>query len=122
MRLAHEWIVVQKGGTAGAHPGRQRGQAEQWLAQELNVSRPTVLLWRKRFQRVRVGGLLSDATRPDRRKKAERREDSPTSVEATLSSPEDGATIGEVMSVSCCLKRSAPLTFSASCQDEDAAS
>lgn len=44
------------------------GQPNHAIAQELGVSRPTVLLWRKRFAERGVSGILKDASRPGRRK------------------------------------------------------
>jgi transposase len=49
--------------------GASEGKANHRLAKELRVSRPTILLWRKRFQRAGVEGLRCDATRPGRRKR-----------------------------------------------------
>ncbi|MPY89606.1 MAG: IS630 family transposase [Luteitalea sp.] len=37
------------------------------IASEFNVSRPTVYLWRERFQQAGVLGLMKDASRPGRR-------------------------------------------------------
>ena len=37
------------------------------IAKEFGVSRPTVYLWRRRFQQVGVLGLMKDAPRPGRR-------------------------------------------------------
>jgi transposase len=45
-----------------------RGRANNAIAKELRVSRPTVLLWRERFARGGVPGILKDAPRPGRRK------------------------------------------------------
>src|SRR2546426_923631 len=42
------------------------GKANRSLARELNVSRPTVLLWRRRFESGGVGSLKHDAPRPGR--------------------------------------------------------
>ncbi len=39
------------------------------LAQQLGVTRPTVLLWRRRYAEAGVGGLLKDAPRPGRKKR-----------------------------------------------------
>lgn len=50
------------------------------LAEQLGVSRPTVLLWRSRYRRAGVDGLLKEAPRPGRRKKIGARK-----VEAILS-------------------------------------
>ena len=44
------------------------GQPNHAIAQQLGVSRPTVLLWRKRFASRGVPGILKDAPRPGRRK------------------------------------------------------
>jgi transposase len=71
--------------------GASEGKANHRLAQELKVSRPTILLWRKRFQQAGVKGLLRDATRPGRRKRlsAER---VAAIVEATLKTKPRDAT------------------------------
>jgi len=45
-----------------------RGRPNHAIARELGVSRPTVLLWRGRFARYGVAGILKDAPRPGRRK------------------------------------------------------
>jgi transposase len=44
------------------------GLANQGIAARLGISRPTVLLWRSRFQRSGVPGLMKDARRPGRKK------------------------------------------------------
>lgn len=44
------------------------GQANHASAAQLGISRPTVLLWRRRFQQAGVPGLLKDARRPGRNK------------------------------------------------------
>lgn len=44
------------------------GRANHAIARELGISRPTVLLWRERFAKHGVTGLLKDAPRPGRRK------------------------------------------------------
>jgi transposase len=49
--------------------GAARGEANNSLAKQLGVSRPTILLWRNRYMRAGVDGLLKDAPRPGRRKK-----------------------------------------------------
>lgn len=49
--------------------GAAHGQSNNSLAQELAVSRPTILLWRNRYRHAGVDGLLEDAPRPGRRKK-----------------------------------------------------
>lgn len=45
-----------------------KGRANHAIAQELEISRPTVLLWRDRFASQGVPGILKDAPRPGRRK------------------------------------------------------
>ncbi len=47
--------------------GAAEGRANHALAQELGVSRPTVLLWRDRYASGGIDGLLKDAPRPGRR-------------------------------------------------------
>src|SRR6516225_2592256 len=71
--------------------GASEGKADHRLAQELNVSRPTVALWRKRFRTAGVRGLLRDATRPGRRKKLST-ERITAVVEATLKTKPRDAT------------------------------
>jgi transposase len=61
------------------------------IAARLGVSRPTVLLWRGRFQQFGVAGLLRDATRPGRQKTLAP-ERIQTVVEATLHTTPRGAT------------------------------
>ena len=43
------------------------GPPSNAIARECGVSRPTVYLWRDRFQRAGVLGLVKDAPRPGRR-------------------------------------------------------
>src|SRR5207249_9096727 len=43
-----------------------RGTLSQEIAEELDISRPTVQLWRQRFLALRVAGLEKDAPRPGR--------------------------------------------------------
>src|SRR3712207_4874703 len=43
------------------------GKSINAIAKEFNVSRPTVYLWRDRFEQAGVIGLLKDAPRPGRR-------------------------------------------------------
>jgi transposase len=71
--------------------GASEGTANHRLAQELNVSRPTILLWRNRFQRAGVAGLLRDATRPGRRQQLSA-EKIAAIVEATLKTKPRDAT------------------------------
>ena len=42
------------------------GTRSQDIARELNISRPTVQLWRERFLALRLAGLEKDAPRPGR--------------------------------------------------------
>ena len=44
------------------------GQSNNAIAADLGISRPTVILWRKRMAEHGLEGILSDATRPGRRK------------------------------------------------------
>jgi len=44
------------------------GRPHSEIARQLEISRPTVLLWRGRFQRQGVTSLLQDAPRPGRKK------------------------------------------------------
>jgi transposase len=45
------------------------GRSVNGLAQDLDVSRPTVLLWRRRYAEAGLPGLLKDAPRPGRKKR-----------------------------------------------------
>lgn len=49
--------------------GAADGRSNNALAQELGVSRPTVILWRDRYARAGLAGLLKDAPRPGRRRR-----------------------------------------------------
>jgi transposase len=92
IRLAQGRNVVQKLALrARIILGASEGKANHRLARELKVSRPTILLWRKRFQRAGVEGLLRDATRPGRRKKLSA-EKIAAIVEATLQTKPHNAT------------------------------
>src|SRR3972149_396296 len=48
--------------------GASAGRSNNGLAKDLGVTRPTVLLWRERYARSGIGGLLKDAPRPGRPK------------------------------------------------------
>lgn len=48
--------------------GAAEGLSNNALAKELGVSRPTVILWRDRYAKAGVAGLLKDAPRPGRRR------------------------------------------------------
>jgi transposase len=48
--------------------GAAAGRSINGLARELAVTRPTVLLWRRRYREAGVDGLLKDAPRPGRKK------------------------------------------------------
>src|SRR5664279_3725358 len=43
-----------------------QGRQSQDIAEELDISRPTVQLWRQRFLALRLAGLEKDAPRPGR--------------------------------------------------------
>ncbi len=49
--------------------GAADGRSNNGLAKDLSVTRPTVLLWRERYVRSGVAGLLKDAPRPGRPKR-----------------------------------------------------
>ena len=61
------------------------------IAQEFGVSRPTVYLWRDRFEQAGVVGLVKDAPRPGRRK-ALTADQIATIVDATLHTTPPDAT------------------------------
>jgi len=70
--------------------GAAAGRANHALAQELGISRPTVLLWRQRYVEAGVAGLLKDAPRPGRKKRI-RADKVEAIVNATLhTTPADG--------------------------------
>ena len=48
--------------------GAAEGRSNYQLSEELNVSRPTILLWRQRYLDAGLAGVLRDAPRPGRRK------------------------------------------------------
>jgi len=69
--------------------GAADGVSNNQLAQELATSRPTVIQWRRRYQRGGVEGLLQDAPRPGRKKQITA-EQIATIIDATLhTSPKD---------------------------------
>ena len=69
--------------------GAAAGRSVNGLAQELAVSRPTVLLWRRRYVDAGVDGLLKDAPRPGRKKRISAKKVE-TIVNATLrTTPKD---------------------------------
>ena len=47
--------------------GAAEGLANNRLAKQLGVTRPTILLWRQCYAKAGVAGLLRDAPRPGRR-------------------------------------------------------
>ncbi len=67
------------------------GKSNNAIASELEVSRPTVILWRKRMGTFGLEGILHDATRPGRHK-AISPEVVQRVVDATLNSRPQGAT------------------------------
>ena len=48
--------------------GAAEGTSNYQLSEELNVSRPTILLWRQRYLEAGLAGVLKDASRPGRKK------------------------------------------------------
>src|SRR2546427_8691861 len=52
-------VVLRAGIVLGASAGR----SNNGLAKNLGVTRPTVLLWRERYARLGIAGLLKDAPR-----------------------------------------------------------
>ena len=48
--------------------GASAGRSNNGLAKDLSVTRPTVLLWRERYARSGIAGLMKDAPRPGRPK------------------------------------------------------
>jgi transposase len=48
--------------------GAAEGKSNYQLSDELNVSRPTILLWRQRYLEAGLAGILKDAARPGRKK------------------------------------------------------
>jgi len=77
-RTDREWLeaLVRSGKTpqrvalrARLVLGAAEGRANRALAQDLGISRPTVLLWRQRYVDAGVAGLLKDAPRPGRKKR-----------------------------------------------------
>jgi transposase len=75
-----------------------QGQANHAIAAELGTSRPTVLLWRRRFLAAGVPGLLRDRQRPGRRP-AVGAEQVQAVVEATLHTTPPDATHWSVRSM-----------------------
>src|SRR2546428_14021180 len=57
-------VVLRAGIVLGASAGR----SNNCLAKNLGVTRPTVLLWRERYARLGMAGLLKGAPRPGRAK------------------------------------------------------
>jgi len=68
-----------------------KGGLNQEIADELNISRPTVQLWRDRFLALRLAGLEKDAPRPGRIPKIPQAKVAAV-VEATLHSTPENAT------------------------------
>ncbi len=46
--------------------GAAEGRPNNRLAKEVGVSRPTVILWRRRYAAAGISGVLRDAPRPGR--------------------------------------------------------
>ena len=68
-----------------------QGAANSSIARTVGLSRPTVLLWRQRFARFGVPGIMREAARPGRRK-ALPPEKVRAVIEATLHSKPEGQT------------------------------
>ena len=86
-RTAEQRVVMRTRIVLSAAEGR----ANQVIAQELKVSRPTVLQWRARFAQGGVEALLHDAPRPGRPRVIDARKVEAV-VEATLHSKPAAAT------------------------------
>src|SRR6266581_3917020 len=86
-RTAEQRVVMRTRIVLSAAEGR----ANQAIAQELKVSRPTVLQWRARFAQGGVEALLRDAPRPGRPRVIDARKVEAV-VEATLHSNPAAAT------------------------------
>src|SRR6266568_2245427 len=86
-RTAEQRVVMRTRIVLSAAEGR----ANQAIAQELKVSRPTVLQWRARFAQGGVEALLHDAPRPGRPRVIDARKVEAV-VEATLHSKPAAAT------------------------------
>ncbi len=71
--------------------GAAEGLSNNQLARKLSTTRPTVLLWRRRFQRAGLEGLLEDAPRPGRPKRLSPEREARI-VEATLYTKPKNAT------------------------------
>ena len=59
--------------------GAAAGKSNYQLSEELDVSRPTILLWRQRYLDAGLAGVLKDAPRPGRKKMI-----TPTQVDAIV--------------------------------------
>src|SRR2546425_4540674 len=59
--------------------GAAEGKSNYQLSEELNVSRPTILVWRQRYLDAGLAGILKDAPRPGRKKLI-----APTKVDAIV--------------------------------------
>lgn len=68
-----------------------KGIPNNAIAKQLKVSRPTVLLWRERFDRLGVDGLMKDAKRPGRKKEVDQ-DVVKRVVEATMNTTPEGET------------------------------
>ncbi|HLZ41422.1 MAG TPA: IS630 family transposase [Candidatus Sulfotelmatobacter sp.] len=71
--------------------GAAEGLANRVLARKLSTSVPTVLLWRKRYERDGIRGILEDRPRPGRPKRISEERESAI-VEATLKTTPKDAT------------------------------
>ena len=78
--------------------GAAEGIANNELARQLSTSLPTVLLWRRRFQQLRLLGVLQDKPRPGRPRSITPEREAAI-VEATMSTQPKNGTHGSVRSM-----------------------
>jgi len=71
--------------------GAAKGHSNRQLAHALGTSRPTIVLWRKRYEAAGIPGLLHDAPRPGRRRRLSAKKVEAV-VEATLHTTPRAAT------------------------------
>ena len=64
--------------------GAAEGRANNRLSRDLGVSRPTILLWRRRYELGGVTGLLHDAPRPGRPRRRRAAVEGPRSCSFSL--------------------------------------
>ena len=90
--LARAGSTPQKvAGRAAIILGAADGRSNRQLAKVLGTSRPTIILWRRRYAEAGIPGLLRDAPRPGRRRRL-RAQKVQAIVEATLHTTPRAAT------------------------------